>query len=80
MAEQQARVLVVDDEPAVQTALSRALKLERYDVAQAADGREALERLGAATYEVVILDVSMPHSTASRSAGACATAATGRRC
>jgi two-component system response regulator MprA len=61
MSEQQPRVLVVDDEPAVQTALSRALKLERYEVAQAADGREALERLGAMAYEVVILDVSMPH-------------------
>jgi two-component system response regulator MprA len=61
MTEQQARILVVDDEPAVQTALSRALKLERYEVAQAADGREALERLGAMAYEVVILDVSMPH-------------------
>jgi two-component system, OmpR family, response regulator MprA len=55
------RILVVDDEPAVQTALSRALRLERYEVAQAADGREALERLGAMAYEVVILDVSMPH-------------------
>jgi two-component system response regulator MprA len=61
MAEQQARVLVVDDEPAVQTALSRALTLERYEVAQARDGREALERLSATPYEVVILDVSMPH-------------------
>src|SRR5580658_9903690 len=61
MAEQQPRVLVVDDEPAVQTALTRALKLERYEVAQAADGREALERLGAMAYEVVILDVSMPN-------------------
>jgi two-component system, OmpR family, response regulator MprA len=61
MTEQQARVLVVDDEPAVLTALSRALKLERYEVTQAADGRAALERLGAMTYEVVILDVSMPH-------------------
>ena len=56
MAEQ-ARILVVDDEPAVQNALS----LERYDVAQAVDGREALERLGTAAYEVVILDISMPH-------------------
>jgi two-component system response regulator MprA len=55
------RILVVDDEPAVQTALSRALRLERYEVAQAADGREALERLSAMAYEVVILDVSMPH-------------------
>jgi two-component system response regulator MprA len=56
-----ARILVVDDEPAVQTALSRALALERYEVAQAVDGREALERLGAAPFEVVILDISMPH-------------------
>jgi two-component system, OmpR family, response regulator MprA len=57
----QARILVVDDEPAVQNALSRALALERYQVAQAADGREALERLGSAAYEAIILDISMPH-------------------
>jgi two-component system response regulator MprA len=60
MAEQ-ARILVVDDEPAVQSALSRALTLEHYDVAQAMDGREALQRLELAPYEVVILDISMPH-------------------
>jgi two-component system, OmpR family, response regulator MprA len=60
MAEQ-ARILVVDDEPAVQNALSRAFALERYEVAQAMDGREALERLSAAPYEAVILDISMPH-------------------
>jgi two-component system response regulator MprA len=60
MAEQ-ARILVVDDEPAVQSALFRALTLEHYDVAQAADGREALERLGADPYEAVILDIAMPH-------------------
>jgi two-component system, OmpR family, response regulator MprA len=60
MAEQ-ARILVVDDEPAVQNALSRALALERYEVAQATDGREALERLDGAPYDVVILDISMPH-------------------
>jgi two-component system, OmpR family, response regulator MprA len=57
---EQARILVVDDEPAVQSALSRALSLEHYGVAQAMDGREALERLGAGPYEAVILDVSMP--------------------
>jgi two-component system response regulator MprA len=56
-----ARILVVDDEPAVQSALSRAFALEDYDVFQAMDGREALERLGEAPYEVVILDISMPH-------------------
>src|ERR1700751_1174132 len=55
-----ARILVVDEEPAVQTALSRALAMESYEVAQAADGLEALERLGAAPYEAVILDIVMP--------------------
>jgi two-component system response regulator MprA len=60
MAEQ-VRVLLVDDEPAVQKALSHALALERYEVAQATDGRAALERLAAEPYEVVILDISMPH-------------------
>ncbi len=54
------RILVVDDEPAVQQALGRALELERYDVAHAADGHQALERLGEHSYEAVILDVSMP--------------------
>jgi two-component system response regulator MprA len=54
------RILVVDDEPAVQTALSRALAMESYDVAQAGDGEEALEALGAGPYEAVILDVAMP--------------------
>jgi two-component system response regulator MprA len=58
---EQPRILVVDDEPAVQSALLRALTLERYEVTQAADGREALQRLDLAPYEAVILDVSMPH-------------------
>jgi two-component system response regulator MprA len=56
-----ARILVVDDEPAVQHALARALTLERYDVLQAPDGPQALERLGADPCDAVILDVSMPH-------------------
>ncbi len=54
------RILVVDDEPAVQSALSRALTLERYEVAQAADGLHALELLAADAYEAIVLDISMP--------------------
>ena len=54
------RILVVDDEPAVQHALERALTREHYEVAHATDGVYALERLGAEAYEAIILDVSMP--------------------
>jgi two-component system, OmpR family, response regulator MprA len=59
MAEQ-ARILVVDDEPAVQNALFRALTLEHYDVANASDGLQALELLGRSPYEAIILDIAMP--------------------
>jgi two-component system response regulator MprA len=54
------RVLVVDDELAVRTSLQRALGLERYEVDLAQDGREALERVAAARYDAIVLDVSMP--------------------
>ena len=53
------RILVVDDEPAVRTALERALRLEGYDVELAADGAEALQRLPH-TPDAVVLDVLMP--------------------
>jgi two-component system response regulator MprA len=54
------RVLVVDDEPAVRRALERALRLESYDVALAADGEEALDALAQSPADAVILDVAMP--------------------
>jgi two-component system, OmpR family, response regulator MprA len=55
-----ARVLVVDDEPAVRRALERALRLEAYDVELAADGEEALDALARSPADAVILDVLMP--------------------
>ncbi len=53
-------ILVVDDEPAVQQSLSRALTLERYDVVVASDGHEALELLTTDRFDAVILDVMLP--------------------
>jgi len=57
---QSTRILIVDDEPAVGQALSRALALERYETTLAGDGQEALECLGESAYDAVVLDVSMP--------------------
>jgi two-component system, OmpR family, response regulator MprA len=54
------RVLIVDDEPAVRAALDRALRLDRYEIELAGDGREALDRLAETRYDVVVLDVMMP--------------------
>ncbi len=55
-----ARILVVDDEPAVQNALSRALTLERYDVVGVADGQEARVSLQSEPFEAIILDIALP--------------------
>jgi two-component system response regulator MprA len=55
-----ARVLVVDDEPAVQRALERALRLENHDVVLAGDGEAALDALARSPADAVILDVMMP--------------------
>jgi two-component system response regulator MprA len=55
-----ARVLVVDDEPAVREALRRALSLEGYEVDLAENGAEALRKVGPVDPDVVVLDVLMP--------------------
>lgn len=55
-----ARVLVVDDEPAVRRALERALTLDNYSVDLAADGQEALDALAASPPDAVVLDIAMP--------------------
>jgi two-component system response regulator MprA len=54
------RILVVDDEPSVQQALSRAFTLERYTVELAADGVAALDALADEHFDAVVLDVTMP--------------------
>ncbi|MDI2125226.1 response regulator transcription factor [Yinghuangia seranimata] len=55
-----AKVLVVDDEPAVREALESSLRYEGYTVLLAPDGLAALEAVERDTPDLVILDVLMP--------------------
>ena len=56
------RVLIVDDEPLARTALAQILAarpdVERFD--SASDAIEAQERLSKHSYDVMLLDISMP--------------------
>jgi len=54
------RVLVVDDEEAVRTAVRRALTLAGYEVEMAADGEEALASLAERAPDAIVLDILMP--------------------
>ncbi|MEV4112857.1 response regulator transcription factor [Nonomuraea sp. NPDC049695] len=55
-----ARLLVVDDEPALREALQSSLEFEGYKVVTANDGQAALEALAQESYDAVLLDVMMP--------------------
>src|SRR5512139_867842 len=57
---QGARVLVVDDEPAVRESLTSSLIFEGYQVGEACDGVDALEKVEQDKPDLVLLDVLMP--------------------
>ena len=55
-----ARILVVDDEEGVRTFIADALEVDGHTVVQAADGVEALARLGEQSFHLIVSDLKMP--------------------
>src|SRR5438876_11156435 len=53
-------VIVVEDEESVQKLVAAALRHAGYEVTLAANGREALERVGEALPDLIVSDVTMP--------------------
>jgi two-component system OmpR family response regulator len=54
------RVLVVEDEPDLLRALTKALREEGYAVDQAADGEEGLFKATSWEYDAIVLDLMLP--------------------
>src|SRR5690606_5784189 len=54
------RILLVEDEPALQEAMLRVLKDAGYDVLVASDGVAALEQLGNGPRDLVVTHIVMP--------------------
>jgi len=50
----------VDDEESVRTLLTYPLRRDGYDVVQATDGRQALERFAEQPFDLIVLDVVLP--------------------
>ena len=55
-----ARILVVEDEPAMQNGLRDNLEVDGYEVTVVGDGQEGLRNLVERTWDLVILDVMLP--------------------
>jgi excisionase family DNA binding protein len=60
VANDPARVLVVDDEASIRDLLAKTLALAEYTVDVSPDGRSALERMRLSAYDLLIADLKMP--------------------
>ena len=54
------KVLVVDDEENIRLLFKEELEEEGYEVDTASNGLEALEKVKAASFDVIVLDIKMP--------------------
>jgi DNA-binding response OmpR family regulator len=55
------RILIVEDEPGIAFALESDLQTEGYDVTLVSDGVEAMRRARAESFDLILLDVMLPH-------------------
>ena len=55
-----AKVLIIDDEKSIRTTLREILEYEKYEVDEASDGQEGLDKIEAGDYNLVLCDVKMP--------------------
>ena len=55
-----AKVLVVDDDPAVQSMIKLVLEKAGHDVVVAGDGRKGLRALESEAFDLLLLDIFMP--------------------
>jgi two-component system chemotaxis response regulator CheY len=54
-------ILTVDDSPSIRMAIRIALSSSGYQVAEAGDGREGLEKAAASKFDMIITDLNMPN-------------------
>ena len=54
------KALVVDDNAVNRMVLSRLLERDKHEVVEVANGREAIDYIGANSLDVVLMDIQMP--------------------
>jgi len=54
------KILVIDDEKAIRKSLREILEYENYEVEEAEDGPEAIEKITNKTFDIALCDIKMP--------------------
>lgn len=54
------KILVIDDEKAIRKSLREILEYEKYEVEEAADGPEAIEKASKNNFDIALCDIKMP--------------------
>lgn len=55
-----AKILIIDDESGIRSSLREILEYEKFEVDEAKDGQEGLQKLSEEMYDVALCDVKMP--------------------
>ena len=55
-----AKILIIDDEQSIRSTLKEILEYEKYEIDEAKDGQEGLDKLIANKYDIALCDVKMP--------------------
>lgn len=55
-----AKILIIDDEKSIRTTLREILEYEKYDVDEAVDGQDGLDKLSDRKYDLALCDIKMP--------------------
>lgn len=54
------KILIIDDERSIRRALREILEFENFEVHEAENGKEGLEKVQSVTYDIIFCDIKMP--------------------
>lgn len=55
------KILIIDDERAIRRALREILEFENYEVEEAEDGKQGVEKATSGEYDIIFCDIKMPN-------------------
>lgn len=55
-----AKILIIDDEKSIRSTLKEILEYEKYEVDEAVDGQDGIDKISAKKYDIALCDIKMP--------------------